>query len=691
MESSSDATAADDADDAPEPTTTHEGDVDSHGRPHGFGRATYADGSTYEGEFRHGARDGFGTLTLPASDDDDDESADEEEEDDEERVPARYVGGWRDDVPHGDGKQISSDGCALEATFSRGTPTGDVVSTYADGVTVRYVGELGEDGEYGGIGTSREADVGGCVTAVWSRGELAEGLAAWQERDGDVDAVVAWTRASFGATRTRGRNSDLVPERAVVVRLDDARAADPRQFVRELCGASKSAPVRDALPDGVTLELDERRPSLTAIDIERHFEQKRVCVRSGRVYAVRDVRAGECVAYFSGRERALGDVSERDAETLAEACVMVREDDRVDIEVVASHDEESMSYAKAHGVRALELDDALAANWTRRETKVETNCERFRVENHPLLGETMCLRATRDIRAGEECTVAPDYFFGWCLDPRSEAGYYESMRCHPPRVVFERENDVDALGCVRVRAHGRWRAMYLDAVEQGLSYVSARTDAPVPDALGFQYIRCMARVAVRGVGGALRRRRTTFANARDIVAVGLGTGALPLYLANEPTLRDARVIAVERSQAVIDACRAARVPLRLVAADDDDDEDKDDEDDGLVRPIRVVRADALDFFAKRASRSTLLVLLDAYDGRGDVPAHVASDEFLRMVGQSLASDGHVVCNCWNGPPESREALNLAKFERILARRVGVVERERVVGQEYNVVVVAAKK
>ena len=114
--------------------TTHEGDVDARGRPHGFGRATYGDGSTYEGDFRRGVRDGFGTLTLPASDDDDDE----------ERARARYVGGWRDDVPHGDGRQISSDGCALEGTFSGGMPVGDVVSTYADGVAVRYVGELGD-------------------------------------------------------------------------------------------------------------------------------------------------------------------------------------------------------------------------------------------------------------------------------------------------------------------------------------------------------------------------------------------------------------------------------------------------------------------------------------------------------------------------------------------------------------------
>ena len=664
--------------------TTHEGEVDAEGRPHGFGRAMYADGSTYEGDFRRGVRDGFGTLTLPASDDDDDE----------ERARVRYVGGWRDDVPHGDGTQISSDGCALEGTFSGGMPVGDVVSTYADGVAVRYVGELGEDGDYGGVGTSREEDGGGCVTAVWSRGELAEGLAAWQEREGDVDVVVAWTRASFGAARTRARDCDLAPERAIVVRLDEARASDPRRFVRELRsrGASTRAPVRDALPDGVDVALDERRPPLTAVDIERYFERKRVCVRAGRVYAVRDVRAGECVAYFSGRERVLGDVSERDAETLADACVMFREDDRVDVDVVASHDEESMSYAKAHGVRALELDDALAANWTRQETKAETNCERFRVENHPLLGETMCLRASRDIRAGEECTVAPDYFFGWCLDPRSEAGYYESMRCHPPRVVFERENDVDALGRVRVRAHGRWRAMYLDAVEQGLTYVSAHTDAPVPDALGFQYIRCMARVAVERLGAALRLRRAPFAAARDIVAVGLGTGALPLYLANEPTLRrHTRVIVVERSQAVIDACRAASAPLRLVAAEDEDEEDEDE--DGLPRPVRVVREDAFDFFARRASKptpSTLLVLLDAYDGRGEVPARVAGDAFLRLVGASLVPGGHCVCNLWNGPLGSNEAVNLETFERALARRVGVVERARVTAQEYNVVVAAAK-
>ena len=641
----------------------------------------YADGSTYEGDFRRGVRDGFGTLTLPASDDNDDD----------ERARARYVGGWRDDVPHGDGRQISSDGCALEGTFSGGMPVGDVVSTYADGVAVRYVGELGEDGDYGGVGTSREEDVGGCVTAVWSRGELAEGLAAWQERDGDVDVVVAWTRASFGAARTRARDCDLAPERAIVVRLDEARASDPRRFVRELRsrGASMRAPVRDALPDGVDVALDERRPPLTAVDIERYFERKRVCVRAGRVYAVRDLRAGECVAYFSGRERVLGDVSERDAETLADACVMFREDDRVDVDVVASHDEESKSYAKAHGVRALELDDALAANWTRRETKAETNCERFRVENHPLLGETMCLRASRDIRAGEECTVAPDYFFGWCLDPRSEAGYYESMRCHPPRVVFERENDVGALGRVRVRAHGRWRAMYLDAVEQGLTYVSARTGAPVPDALGFQYVRCMARVAVERPA----RARPPPVAATDIVAVGLGTGALPLYLANEPTLRRRARDRRRTQSAVIDACRAASAPFAGQDEDEDEDGDEDEDEDGLPRPVRVVREDAFDFFACRASKptpSTLLVLLDAYDGRGKVPARVAGDAFLRLVGASLVPGGHCVCNLWNGPLGSNEAVNLETFERALARRVGVVERARVTAQEYNVVVAAAK-
>ena len=113
------------------------------------------------------------------------------------------------------------------------------------------------------------------------------------------------------------------------------------------------APVRDALPDGVDVALDERRPPLTAVDIERYFERKRVCVRAGRVYAVRDLRAGECVAYFSGRERVLGDVSERDAETLADACVMFREDDRVDVDVVASYDELACSELKVDSVSCM--------------------------------------------------------------------------------------------------------------------------------------------------------------------------------------------------------------------------------------------------------------------------------------------------------------------------------------------------
>ena len=103
--------------------------------------------------------------------------------------------------------------------------------------------------------------------------------------------------------------------------------------------------------------------------------------------------------------------------------------------------------------------------------------------------------------------MAPDYFFGWCLDPRSEAGYYESMRCHPP-LLLDRRNECARPAGLERAAHGRWRAMYLDAVEQGLTYVSARTGAPVPDALGFQYVRCMARVAVeRLVRRFFARRR----------------------------------------------------------------------------------------------------------------------------------------------------------------------------------------
>ena len=48
--------------------------------PHGCGRATYYDGSTYDGEFARGLRHGRGTLTMYASSssEEDDEASEED-------------------------------------------------------------------------------------------------------------------------------------------------------------------------------------------------------------------------------------------------------------------------------------------------------------------------------------------------------------------------------------------------------------------------------------------------------------------------------------------------------------------------------------------------------------------------------------------------------------------------------------
>jgi hypothetical protein len=243
------------------------------------------------------------------------------------------------------------------------------------------------------------------------------------------------------------------------------------------------------------------------------------------------------VAFYSGTVGEVRGVSASDAERLASDAIMLREEDDEDTqEIVAEYDKDrsSIAYAQSHGVRVIHLDvgaDALGANFVRVETKHETNCERMFFENHPIFGDAVFLRTKRCIAKDEELTVAPDYFFGWCLDPLSEAGYYESMRCHPPEVIFERDNDVLELGRVTVKRHGRWRALYLGNVEQGLSYAPTDDAPPSHEVLGFQYIRAMAIATVDRIRAERHATKST-----SIVAVGLGTGALPLYLANAPDL-----------------------------------------------------------------------------------------------------------------------------------------------------------
>ena len=681
--------------------------------PHGRGRATYDDGSTYDGEFARGLRHGRGTLTMYASSSsEEDEEASEEAEacEDEEmnrrrarRFGGAYAGEWRENLPHGAMEQISRDGCILRGTFERGVLMSEVEMTYEDGKRRRFVGALDEEsGAFHGVGCLYSID-GECLTAEFCDGEVVGGtIAMWQPSTGALDGVIGLTRdgarrrgPTTRSTDEASRGASIIDTTEVIgVRLNAEQANDARSYVRSL---------HERARDGARLAIVASTSTLTSPDVTAGLAERRDVFQrdrgvtydaegSGGVYATRGIESGSLIAYYGGRIINIrGEtLSDEEAERLSASATMLRDiDANADAELVAAHDERA-PYVASHSIRMITHDTARnhrypwLANFVRVDAKHETNCERAFVRAHPIFGDTMCLRASRCIAKGEECTVAPDYHAGWCLDPHSEAGYYESMRCCPSRVAYERDADESNLGRVRVKAHKLWRALYLDKVEQGLSYVDARTNAIVPHVLGFQYIRAMARATRECVTSRRWRGATT-----RVVAVGLGTGALPLYVKRcikVPRSTRMDVVVVERSRAVIDACRALRVPMRVARLGE--------QSKRHTSVMDVVCADIVDYFSTPRSprvSSPHVILLDAYDGQGRIPEHVRDERFMRSMATNLHRDGVVICNCWDGPPGSTAANELEGFKQRLVRHVGPVRVARVEQQEHNVVLIAVAR
>lgn len=663
--------------------TSYSGPVDDvTGLARGKGRATYEDGSEYEGAFIDGARHGFGTLLLA-----EDELDEDDDDDSVDRQRARYAGSWSEDEPHGRGEQISSDGCVLKGTFHRGELVGDVVMTAEDGETKRYVGGLDEYGAYTGCGSEMSQWAGrGCLTAFRERGELVPGIALWQEEISDCIGVLAWTRASFGR-RTRSWSGDLCCERGgVCVKMSEDARRDPRLFVEYLNVSASNIPA-GARICGFLKDAEIRLESRDAGDLARSLQLSRMRVEAGLgVISARRLTPGQLVGYYSGRCIRVDRVDQNEAESLAQNTVMLRDGAGFDRDIVTLHDEETSAAAK-HGVRLIELKEIdTSVNSIRVENKEQPNCERVYVEQHPMLGEVMCVHAIRVIETGETCTVSPDYFAGWFLEPKSEAGYYVSMCSHPEETILDVQNDIPELGRVRILKHGRWRALYLGKVEQGLTYVDSY-GCPDPHVLGFQYIRVMVRAAIE----ALDARVSSNASRINILAVGLGTGAVPMFLAHHTFRGGSRcdVTCVERSQAVIDACAFLRVKM---VQDGRRKKDKRSRNDSNSNAFRVIRADGLEYLFKRCGyfRAHDVVLLDAYDGEGRVPPHMRSDMFIEAVKNSLAERGSVICNCWNDRSGTAAAIELEKFSEMLHRHVGRVKRLTVEGQENNIVLVAKK-
>lgn len=163
----------------------------------------------------------------------------------------------------------------------------------------------------------------------------------------------------------------------------------------------------------------------------------------------------------------------------------------------------------------------------------------------------------------------------------------------------------------------RW-LRHADGSVQGL------VDAREPDRPQLPYVRVM----LAGLA---------FADAHRVLAIGLGSGALPRAL--KRVVPQAQVEAVELDPEVV---RLARAHLFL------------------WKDIRVHVADARAFLEARSERWDL-VLVDAYGGR-EIPPHLAGGDFLELVRAHLTPGGAALANVWSpaGNPGYGDAIGLWK-------------------------------
>lgn len=281
-------------------------------------------------------------------------------------------------------------------------------------------------------------------------------------------------------------------------------------------------------------------------------------------------------------------------------------------------------------------------------------------------------------------------------EPRSEAGWAWHA-VHSEGSILFAEASAHGNGVVRVTQHGPWRCLKCDEVEQGISYTSA-DGTPMPEVIGYQYVRVMVAAALGFVVLAAGERGSGevgtgawCGNENRVVCVGLGTGALPGYLAHH--CASLRVEVAEIDPVVVSAaqrltCGSFSVGPRL--------------SDGVEAAVAVAGGggfnvavcDAAEYLGgggEAAAKESLdAIFLDAYDGEGNTPPHLTEAAFLRACGDALAPGGVLVCNCFNGARRSEARAEFARVAAALGACVGPVYSVPVATQEESVVLVARR-
>ena len=92
--------------------------------------------------------------------------------------------------------------------------------------------------------------------------------------------------------------------------------------------------------------------------------------------------------------------------------------------------------------------------------------------------------------------------------------------------------------------------------------------------------------------------------------------------------------------------------------------------------------------AQRTPPPRTAIFLDAYDGKGDIPAYLRSRRFLATCHDVLADGGSVVCNCFNGASGSAARAAVERFIGELEAAIGPVFTVPVSAQPDSLVLVA---
>ena len=296
------------------------------------------------------------------------------------------------------------------------------------------------------------------------------------------------------------------------------------------------------------------------------------------------------------------------------------------------------------------------------------------------------------------------------LRPGTEAHFGYHTINSPGRVLFSRPSALGN-GLVTVSEHGPWRCMMFDDVEQGIAYFDD-DGTPRPDVLGFQYLRVMAAVGMACRQLALGDESAHGESSDEgVLCVGLGTGALPAYLAHHFGARGLRVQVVEIDQLVVDAAREALhcdfgqsstgtakgptsahttggAAYHVSLADAATHLKSVLADHAHARAFGAAVQPASPEGTTVGAGGFCSIFLDAYNAEGETPAHLLCADFLRSCRDALAPGGVVICNVFNGATGSIARANAQRFAAVLAEAVGPLMSFEVPTQEESLVLVA---